>query len=721
MTTATQALAQYSSALNFADIPKRVITRVQHLLMDLAGIMIAAQRLNSTRALKAVLSDLYVMGGEGIVPGTTERWSFASAALINAAAAHSLDFDDTHVQAEIHPGAVVIPAALAAAQMVNATPQQFFSGVVAGYEVMCRVARGLSPAAGADRGFHITAIAGVFGAAAAAGNLLSLSAEAMTDAFGTALSQAAGSRQFLTNGAWTKRFHVGQAAASGVLAAALARRGYRGASESLEGQYGFFALYATQPDAAAAFRGLGTVWETLAVGIKPYPCCRAIHAALDAVRDLKRQHSMTVESIRSISIGLPRKAFDLTAVPPERKMQPRNLVDCQFSAQFCVAAMLQADRVPLDDEDAILADTQILELAQRVSCFIDARAQAEYPQAFAASVCIKLEDGKCIERFVRQPSGEPTSSLSASQLRAKFAALVIPTLGATGESTLYEAIEALPGATSLTSFLKSMQPLATASEQLKEPVIEVFWRPQCSSCQRVKEYLREREIEFISVNVEENVAALSKLKRLGIRGAPVLVRGKEFVYAQSLKDVAQFLNIVPPESLGLSNSELLNRINDLLAASVALVKLMPASCLDLRLSGRDRTGRDLSHHIFNIAAVFMESVQGGELSYERITAELPAEFKHADAEQLAAYGLVVCGQLSNWRQSLTVFPEMLSTFYGAKPFGEVLERTAWHCAHHARQLREILEQHGVSALPLLPDEMLRRLPVPQGIFDERPT
>ena len=169
------------------------------------------------------------VGNSGVF-GDAARYTPAGAAFLNGALAHSLDFDDTHAAGSLHPGAPVIPAALAAGEMVGAPPAPTcWPAIVAGYEMTCRVALALPAGEHYDRGFHPTATCGAFGAAAAAARVFGLAAEQVEGALGTVLSQCAGSLQFLVNGAWTKRFQVGWAATNGLMAATLVREGFKGA------------------------------------------------------------------------------------------------------------------------------------------------------------------------------------------------------------------------------------------------------------------------------------------------------------------------------------------------------------------------------------------------------------------------------------------------------------------------------------------------------------
>lgn len=454
----TDRLAAFAAGLQADALPPAVLERLPLLVLDLVGIAVRGQSVDSTAPMLAALRAAGQAGGTATVLGSAERWAPTAAALINGSAAHSLDFDDTHAPAQLHPGAPVIPAALAAAELCGASTRTLLAGIGAGYEVMCRVSYGLVPIDHSDRGFHLTATTGVFGAAAAAGRVMGLSAAQIAHAFGTALSQTAGSGQFLVNGAWTKRFHVGHAAASGLLAALLARHGYTGAAQAFEGDSGFFRLYAPNPTPQAALQGLGERWETLGVAIKPYPCCRAIHAPLDAVFALLAEAPIAVEAIERVRVGMPRKCVDITGVPVERKRDPRNVVDCQFSAHLCIAAALVNGRLGFDDYDAALADPRVRALMQRIDCHVEPRAEALYPQTFPGLVEVTLKDGQRRERFVQTPSGEPDTMLTPAQVRTKFALLVGDTLGATGEARLYQAIMTLADDRPVAALMQAARP-----------------------------------------------------------------------------------------------------------------------------------------------------------------------------------------------------------------------------------------------------------------------
>src|ERR1700752_4260557 len=173
MADETATLAAYVANLRFEDIPEEVRERAKALTLDFLGSAIRARRdAESTPSLFKTLATLALDGrGESTVFGDARTWTPAMAALLNGALGHSLDFDDTHADASLHPSAPVVPAALAVGELVGASGREVLTAIVAGYEVGCRLGHALDPAAHYSPGFHPTATAGTYGAAAAAGKL----------------------------------------------------------------------------------------------------------------------------------------------------------------------------------------------------------------------------------------------------------------------------------------------------------------------------------------------------------------------------------------------------------------------------------------------------------------------------------------------------------------------------------------------------------------------
>jgi 2-methylcitrate dehydratase PrpD len=396
---------------------RRVRERVKALALDLVGIALRARNeAESTPAMVAAAGRLGMAGGACTVIGDAAGYTPPGAAMLNGTLAHSLDFDDTHAPGSLHPSAPIVPAAFAAAEMTGTDGRATIAAIVAGYEVQIRLSLALDPAAHYDRGFHPTATCGAFGAAAAAGRLLGLDPEGYANAFGIVLSMSAGSMQYLVNGAWTKRSHVGHAAMCGLIAATLAREGYKGASEAFEGKWGFLHAYAPNADAAKAVDGLGRRWETLKIAVKPYPSCRYSHAPLDGILALSRQHGIKAEEVEEVTVGLPEPGWKITGDPEPAKQSPKSVVDGQFSMAFCAAVALRSGGLVWDDYARHLGDPNTLALCKRVRTRVDPKAQADFPAEMSGSVRIKTGRG-AFETYVRVPKGEPANFLSAAEPR----------------------------------------------------------------------------------------------------------------------------------------------------------------------------------------------------------------------------------------------------------------------------------------------------------------
>src|SRR5258705_8423538 len=250
--------------------------------------------------------------GGSTVFGDSKTWTPAVAALLKGALGHSLVFDDTQADSSLRAGAPVVPAAFAVGELTCASGRDVLTAIVAGYEVCCRLGNALDPTSHYARGFHPTATAGTYGAAAAAGKLFGLSKDQIISAFGVSGNQAAGSLQFLVNGAWNKRYQVGAAAMNRVIAATLARNDFVGAIESVEGKHGLLVGYSDNAHPDKAVAGLGKIYETMKIGVKPYPSCRYTHAALDALIAMRREHNLTPDQIKSVEIRPHPHRINLT-------------------------------------------------------------------------------------------------------------------------------------------------------------------------------------------------------------------------------------------------------------------------------------------------------------------------------------------------------------------------------------------------------------------------
>ncbi|MBT4739437.1 MAG: NrdH-redoxin [Rhodospirillaceae bacterium] len=246
----------------------------------------------------------------------------------------------------------------------------------------------------------------------------------------------------------------------------------------------------------------------------------------------------------------------------------------------------------------------------------------------------------------------------------------------------------------------------------------VFWQPGCSSCLKAKEFLAEHGIAFDSVNVLADEGGLAALQALGAQSVPVVSQGNNFVFAQNLGDLADFVGVARIGG-ALSVAELVERIDRVLAVAQSHAGQLPLDVLNTKLPGRDRTYLDLGYHVFVIAEAFLVAANGGTLTFDLFERRPPGSI--ADGDQVASYGQTVRDAFREWWQSTdsgAILPDHLDTYYGAQSTPDLLERTAWHSAQHTRQLAEVLRNLNIVLDDELTNNDLRGLPLPNHVYDD---
>lgn len=459
MGSKTETLARFVADLQFDDLPAEVIERTHLLVMDHVGVALRARyAADLNEAMQGALDSLGFRGGQASVIGDPEGYAPAAAAFYNGNLAHSLDFDDTHARGSLHPSAPILPAAFAAAEMCGANGHQLIAGIVSGYEVQIRLSLALNPTEHYRQGFHPTATCGVFGAAAAAARIFGLAPKKVESAFGLCGSQAAGSMQFLSDGAWNKPFHTGYAAMSGLIAATMARQGFVGAADALEGEKGgFLRAYSPSPDPEEVTAGLGDRFETLEIGVKPYPSCRYGHAALDALIGLRAAHGLDYADIESVEVGLSSTARILIGDPESDKQNPKNYVEGQFSMPFVAAVALREGRMNWDDYAKHLEDPETLALCRRIRTVVDERVEAEFPANMSGAARI-ITSERQFEEMVVIPKGEPENFSTPDEMREKFDTLTQPYLSQEVRNRLVESLLSLQDANGVHELLAMTRP-----------------------------------------------------------------------------------------------------------------------------------------------------------------------------------------------------------------------------------------------------------------------
>lgn len=452
-----ETLAAYFTGSAFATHPS--IDCMKIYALDTLAVGLAGSTARSCAVMRQAV--LPFAGRGACVFGAGATASPGEAALLNGAASHALELDDDHRVAVLHPGAVVVPAAFALAEAFGASGSDFLRSLLAGYELACRVGEVFRGEL-FYHGFHPTSVCGVFGAAAAAATLLRLDRPGFARALAIAGTQAAGLTEWRSDGSWIKRLHPGRSAQAGVLAGMLAARGFTGPSTIFEGASGFFTAFGHgKPiDAAALTRGLGETFLALGTAVKPYPCCRFAHGAVDLARDARAALG-DPSAIEEVTVRLYR-----TDVLTYHN-RPLNAVDAQFNVPFLVAVALMKGRVGLDDltETAVHRE-EVLRLAAKVTVIEDERFTAAYPETYLTSLAITSSDGRPRHEAVSDcPSGDPEAAryqddpdLFRSETETKARSLLAECGFADRAEPLIKAVAGLERSANLNALAALLQP-----------------------------------------------------------------------------------------------------------------------------------------------------------------------------------------------------------------------------------------------------------------------
>jgi 2-methylcitrate dehydratase PrpD len=413
-------LASFAAGLRIVDIPVAVQVKALHHILDGIGLAFASHHFPFAAP---GLAGIAAAGstGEASIIGSALRLSARDAAMANGYLLHGLDFDDTHPASIVHPTVACLPTALAMAETQDASWGELIAAYAAGMETCIRL--GKSVHGGFHHaGFHATGLLSHFSSAVVAGKLLGLSAEQIVGAQGIAASTSSGVQVFLENGAWTKRLHPGWGAVAGITSAYLVRDGFVAPVRPYEGRFGFFETHMQshlhEVDFASIPEGLGRTWTMLDTAIKPYPVCHFIHGCAEAALQL---HAAIGPSgkIARVTCELPLPTLPIVAEPAAAKAIPRTDYEAKFSAPFVVAACLLRGRFGLAElEDASLADRDILELTQRITCVPEQDSQ--FPKHFSGAVSVKLVSGETLTRRVPVNLGSGERALSRDEIVAKF-------------------------------------------------------------------------------------------------------------------------------------------------------------------------------------------------------------------------------------------------------------------------------------------------------------
>lgn len=436
-------LAEFSSALKLENVPEGAVGAARLCVLDTIGSALGAAREEEIRSL---VRESLQWTGRGCSAGgkTASVWgqgcetNLFGALLLNGMMGHALELDDVHTKSKTHVGVVVVTAAWCLAEALQKDGRAFLQSVVAGYEVMARVAMGVGVTSHRKKGWHATGTMGAFGAAAAAANLLNLDAEQTLSAFGMAGTQACGLWAFLEEGSSCKKLHPARAAVNGVTAAILARASMTGPGHILDAaDGGLYAAVSDESDLSLVDGNLGKVYEIENMDKKLYPCCRSTHPAIDAALWIRTEHGVSAENIESVLV----ETYQVGVLQCGFEQYPVNGVEAKFSTRYaCAAAFVYGGVGQEQFAPEALRNPAVRRIADVTRVVEDPLFSGRYPGRWGCRMTVCLQNGTKFVKQIDDMSGSSADPLTEEQERAKFRFLAHSAMDAERTERLMEHI-----------------------------------------------------------------------------------------------------------------------------------------------------------------------------------------------------------------------------------------------------------------------------------------
>ena len=433
---ATDALVGFVRELRYEELSEQVRHFAKRHLLDTVGVMIAGAGSEVASHAEAVLASVRPAGSI-VVPGRARRADLLDAAFLGGTAAHGIELDDGYRQGSVHPGCAVVPTVLALAQArPSINGKRLVEALVAGYETVIAIAAAAHPDL-RQRGFHPTGAVAVLGAAMAAGKLLPLSARAVPNALGLAASGAAGLFAFVNGGGDIKRLHAGHAAREGLQAALLAERGLEGPPGVIEARDGFLQAFAFGSSGPTRGVALPPPFGMTDCYVKPYPCCRHIQPAVEALIGLLSAEKISTAEVSHVAV----ETYRIAAAHAQTGWD--DFAGAQLSFPYLIALALKFRAIRLEHfSPDSRADPELAALAGRLTVTAPPAIDGLYPRLRPARVTVTTPRGT----FVRQADealGSRLVPLDDEGLEAKFHELVAPVLGESAGARLARRLWAI--------------------------------------------------------------------------------------------------------------------------------------------------------------------------------------------------------------------------------------------------------------------------------------
>ncbi len=422
--TLSETLAEYLVSLSFETLPADIVDCAKLHILDSLGCLIAGARLHAGK----LAYDLAVANGganaDSALLGSQRRTSLLDAVEAMAVAAHCGEMDDIHGGAGTCIGGMVIPALIALAEKHAGSGESFIAATVAGYETIIRVGLTIDAPKLFARGWWPSTICGAFGVVAAGAKFLDWTARETANALGIAALHSGGMLTGGNEGATARHLAFGHAARNGIQSLMAARQGFTGPQRAFEDARGFGPTLCSEPK----WEHLRTfdAFQLPEVAFKPYPCARQLHAGVEALLKILRQHSLRLETICDIELCLPPQNAAMMNRP---SMTPTHAATVG-SGQYVMAVTAMRGKMDLCSfDDEFLRNDQVRQLAKRVKVSASAELDRYYPKFWPGRVAVRMIDGAIVSEEVIIPKGESGNPMSAGEIEEKFLSLAAPILG----------------------------------------------------------------------------------------------------------------------------------------------------------------------------------------------------------------------------------------------------------------------------------------------------
>lgn len=448
--TASSKLAGFALATFSQEIPRSVSDVAILAIIDQYGLQIGGSEFAWSKSIYQYAKK-YTGVGSSTVIRYGDTLSAVQAAFINSSFAHAQDFDDSHQEAQTHPGSVVIPAAIAIGEYLNLPGNIVLKAIIIGMEVMLRLAHSLCPAC-IEGGHHTPPTIGPFGAAIACGLLLGLNKSQLINALGICGSYSGGLVEYTLSGGSVKRIHTGIGARAGLEAALLAKEGLTGPETIIDGKKGMWETFGRgKAFPERLFDQIGERYMLTTLMFKPYNCCYLIHPAIETFLKLCRENNITADNIESVTVGYSNFSISHAG----KIIVPKDELGAQFSTSFTLALSLLKEAPGMwSYTTENLFDAKIVALAKRISVIKDDEANREFPKKNGCIVTVKTKSGNIFVLRIKDPKGSPENLLTPDDVREKYFKNTLPIIGHEHAGELYanlqqfESLQSLRGLTS---------------------------------------------------------------------------------------------------------------------------------------------------------------------------------------------------------------------------------------------------------------------------------